>query len=226
MHPWLRPLHAVLKEHRCPENAAAVKAYMKGIAPFFGLKTDLRRSLLKAHMVEAGRPDLDELPDICRSAFACREREMHYVAVDLLVRNAKKLGPDHLPLLEELITTKSWWDTVDMLATNAVGPVLRRHPEHIARWNTRWMRSSDMWLNRTALLFQLKWQQDTDTRLLFANIEALADHKDFFIRKAIGWALRAYSTTDPAAVEEFVRAHELSPLSTREGLRLIRAGRV
>ena len=135
---------------------------MKGIAPFFGLMTEKRRALVREHMAEHGAPDLDQLPEIARAAFACNEREMHYTAVDLLKKYAKKLGSEHLPLVEELITTKSWWDTVDILAIHVAGVILKRHPKEIARWNKRWVKSPDKWLNRTAILFQNRWKKDID----------------------------------------------------------------
>ncbi|MBK8341584.1 MAG: DNA alkylation repair protein [Flavobacteriales bacterium] len=221
MHPWLAPLRETFKHHACAPNAEAVFAYMKGIAPFFGLKTDQRRSLVKEHIAIHGAPPLDQLPAIARAAFACAEREMQYTAVDLLMKHAKKLGPEHLPLVEELITTKSWWDSVDALAVHVVGVILKKYPKEIPKWNKRWITSDDMWLNRTAIIFQLRWKEDTDRSLLFANIERHAAHKDFFIRKAIGWALRSLAETDPAAVKAFVRSHKLVPLSEREALRKI-----
>jgi 3-methyladenine DNA glycosylase AlkD len=219
MHAYLAPLADRFRRAAKPANAAAMQRYMKGIAPFFGIKTPQRRALLKAHVDRYGLPPIAELPAICRSAFAQPEREWHYTAVDLLVRMAKKLGPEHLPVLEDLITSQSWWDTVDLLASNVVGVILKRHPKEIARWNTRWIESPDLWLNRTAILFQLKWKGDTDQDLLFANIRRHAGHTDFFIRKAIGWVLRAYSATDPDAVRAFARSTPLAPLSLREALR-------
>ena len=192
---------------------------MKGIAPFFGLMTEKRRALVREHMAEHGAPDLDQLPEIARAAFACVEREMHYTAVDLLKKYAKKLGSEHLPLVEELITTKSWWDTVDAYATRVVGVILKKYPSAIPKWNKRWITSKDLWLNRTAILFQLKWKKDTDQALLFANIDRHVGHKDFFIRKSIGWALRSLGETDPDAVLAFVRSRKLAPLSEREAIR-------
>lgn len=221
MHPWLAPLHADFKRHADRDNAAAMHAYMKGIAPFFGIKATERRELLKEHIAEQGAPPLDELPAIARAAFACKEREMHHMAVDLLMKFAKKCNPDDLPLVEELVTTKSWWDTVDTLAVHVAGVILKRHPEEITKWNKRWINSEDLWLNRAAILFQNRWKEDTDRALLFANIDCHAAHKDFFIRKAIGWALRELSATDPKAVKDFVRSRKLSPLSEREALRKI-----
>lgn len=219
MHAWLAPLHAALKHHADPSDAAAMQAYMKDIAPFFGIKATPRRELLKEHIAVHGAPPLDELQAIARSAFACKEREMHHVALDLVMKYAKKLTPEDLPWIEELITTKSWWDTVDALAVHVVGVILKRHPKEIARWNKRWINSKDLWLNRTAILFQARWKDDTDRALLFANIDRHAAHKDFFIRKAIGWALRELAATDPSAVKTFVNSRKLSPLSEREALR-------
>lgn len=136
MHAYLAPLATPFRQAASTTNAKAMRAYMKDIAPFFGIKTPQRRALLKAHVDRYGLPPIAELPAICHSAFAQPEREWHYMAVDLLVRLAKKLGPEHLPLLEELVTTKSWWDTVDLLASNVVGVILKRHPKEIPSWTS------------------------------------------------------------------------------------------
>ncbi|MBK8611932.1 MAG: DNA alkylation repair protein [Flavobacteriales bacterium] len=219
MHPWIAPLHATFKHHANAENAAAMSAYMKDRFPFFGIKAPQRRELVKDHSALYGAPALDELPAIARSAFALPQRELHQVAVDLLMKHAKKLGPADLPLVEELITTKSWWDSVDGLAIHVAGVILKKHPKEIAKWSKRWIGSSDMWLNRTAILFQARWKEDTDQALLFANIDRHVGHKDFFIRKAIGWSLRELGATDPEAVSAFVRSRKLSPLSEREAMK-------
>ena len=219
VHPFLAPLRATFKRHSNAENAAAMSTYMKGHFPFFGIKTPQRRELLKEHIALFGAPELDQLPAIARSAFAFPEREIHQVAIDLLMKNAKKLTPEHLPLLEELIITKSWWDSVDALAVHALGHILKKYPKEITLWNKRWASSSDMWLNRTSILFQLRWKSDTDTELLFANIDRHSKSPEFFIRKAIGWSLRELGATDPKAVQAFVASRKLSPLSKREALR-------
>lgn len=219
MHPYLQPLQASFRRYAGRDNAAAMRAYMKDRFPFFGIKAPERRALQQEHMARYGMPGIPELSAIARSAFAQPERELHYAAVDLLVKRAKKLGPEHLPLLEELVTTKSWWDTVDALAVHGVGAVLKNHPAAIEAWNERWIQSDNLWLNRTAILFQNRWKQDTDQALLFTNIDRHAAHTDFFIRKAIGWALRELGKSDPGAVLEFVRSRKLSPLSEREAVR-------
>lgn len=219
MHPWVLRLRERIGRQGNAADAAAMAAYMKGIAPFFGVKAVPRRALLQEHIALHGPPPLEDLAVIARSCFACPERELHHCAVDLLMKRAKKLAPNDLPWVEELIATKSWWDTVDALAVHVAGAILRRHPDEIAAWSKRWITSDDRWLNRTAILFQLKWKEATDAALLFANIRRHARHPDFFIRKAIGWALREYSATDPDAVRAFVGSTKLSPLSVREALR-------
>ena len=121
-----------------------------------------------------------------------------------------------------MITTKSWWDTVDELADHVVGAIVHAHPSQRAVMD-RWLVDDDFWLARTAILHQLDWKDDTDADWLFAACVRRAGDKEFFIRKAIGWALRSYSYVDPVAVERFVTDHagELSGLSRREGLKAI-----
>jgi 3-methyladenine DNA glycosylase AlkD len=219
LHDYWKPLVADLAGAADPVDAMAMQRYMKYVAPFHGVKAPARRALLKAHIDQHGLPPIEELPAICRSAFAQSEREWHYCGVDLLQRMAKKLRPEQLALVEELITTKSWWDTVDLLAGNVAGAILLRHPERLAKWHGRWSASNDLWLNRTAILFQLKWKERTLVPLLFSTIKDHVGHPDFFIRKAIGWALRSYAHTDPEVVRRFVAEVELSALSRREALK-------
>ncbi len=131
--------------------------------------------------------------------------------------------PAFLPTAGRLITTGSWWDTVDTLASNVVGGIMRRHPAAVSTMDS-WLADGNMWLVRSALLYQLRYREQTDLDRLFRYCLAQAGHRDFFIRKAIGWALRQYAWTDPEAVRAFVDKHrdELSPLSVREALKNIR----
>lgn len=218
MHPFLRPLAEQFASHADADEAAKMRAYLKGHFPFFGIKTPARRELMRAHLAEHGAPAVEELVAIARSAWAQPQREFHHVGVDLVQKAARKLGPEHLPWVEELVVTKSWWDTVDALAIHVAGPVLKRDARERKAWSKRWCNSTDLWLVRTSIIFQARYKQDTDTDLLFANITKHAAHPDFFIRKGIGWALRQHARTDPDAVRAFVGAHRdvLSPLSVRE----------
>jgi 3-methyladenine DNA glycosylase AlkD len=145
---------------------------------------------------------------------------VQYVAADALRRHQRKLEPGHLLALSELIVSKPWWDTVDDLATHAVGPLVRRHPELSAVMD-EWIGSENIWLARTAILHQLLWKADTDAGRLFAYADRRAADSDFFIRKALGWALRQYARVDPEAVRSYVgsRRDRLSALTRREALK-------
>ncbi len=221
MHPYLIPLYQELRLQADPERARTMRAYMKDHFPFLGIGAPVRRSLLAAHVRAHGRPTVEEAGPIAEAAFALPEREMHYCAVDLLVRQARKLDIGHLPLVERLITKKSWWDTVDSLAINVAGMITVDRPAAAEILNDRWINSDNLWLVRSAILLQNRWCTHTNPRLLYMNIKKHAGHKDFFVRKAIGWALREYSKTDPGAVRAFVRMNRLSPLSLREATKLL-----
>ncbi|GLB59138.1 hypothetical protein NCCP133_12710 [Cytobacillus sp. NCCP-133] len=125
------------------------------------------------------------------------EREYQNAALDYIGKFVKKLDKGHLPLVKKLIVTKSWWDTVDMLASHAVGAIAAKHPEIIGEKIDEWVTSDDMWLRRTSILFQLKYKDRTDEDLLYRYILENNESKEFFIQKAIGWALREYSKNEP-----------------------------
>ena len=122
--------------------------------------------------------------------------------------------------MEWMITHNSWWDSVDSTNSNVISKFFLKYPEHIAVYTLKWNRSNNNWLKRMSILFQLTYKKNTNTTLLAAYIENTINEEDFFIRKAIGWALRAYAYTDPKWVIHFVKAHpNLSPLSKREALK-------
>ena len=118
-----------------------------------------------------------------------------------------------------MIVNKSWWDTVDYIAVKLVGKHFENFPELIPKHIKTWNSSGNLWLNRTAILFQLQYKKKTDINLLFDIIEKQAGSREFFIQKAIGWVLREYSKTDENAVRKFVMQTNLSSLSKREALK-------
>jgi 3-methyladenine DNA glycosylase AlkD len=126
-------------------------------------------------------------------------------------------------MYEEMIVSGAWWDYVDGIASHRVGLLLRRHPEPMRTIMLEWSRSDDLWKRRTSIICQLTFKAETDLGLLYACIEPSLSSREFFLRKAIGWALRQYARTDPAEVVRYVSAHEgrLSPLSKREALKNI-----
>lgn len=210
-----------LEEHRNPEKAVPMEKYLKNQFPFLGIKTPERRVLAKVVFNKIGIKNhpLDEA--FVLALWDQTEREYQYTAIDYLTKLVKQLKKEHISLLETLITTKSWWDTVDLLASNLVGPLVMQNKELIPQVIEDWATDDNMWLRRSALLFQLKYKQATDESLLYRYIIANANSGEFFIQKAIGWALREYSKTNPESVKQFISNHTLKPLSVREGSKYI-----
>ena len=202
---------------RDPERAVPAAAYMRDQFPFLGIATPARRALDRTVVAGLPRPTQPELREVALACWKLPEREYQYFACDWLRTNVAVPGPEFLPVVRTLITTKSWWDTVDALATRVVGGLVQRHPMLNAEMD-RWVADPDLWVARTAILHQLHYGSRTDTDRLFGYCTQQAAHPDFFIRKAIGWALRHYARTDPEAVRRYVQDHRvvLSPLSIRE----------
>lgn len=214
-------VQAALEPHRNPEQAAPMARYLKGRFPFLGLKRPELQPLVKP-LVVAVKPVADEawLSETIPLLWALPEREYQYVAVELLGRYQKRLTAASLPLLRERIVTRSWWDSVDGVVGAALSPLTLRLPELRTEMDV-WSRDENFWLRRAAILHQLKHHASTDQERLFDYCRANASDPEFFIRKAIGWALRTYATTDPLAVRTFVEANkaQLSHLSVREALK-------
>jgi 3-methyladenine DNA glycosylase AlkD len=127
--------------------------------------------------------------------------------------------------MEYIIENKSWWDTVDFIAKKLVGRYFIEYPEYRDEFIEKWLKSDNIWLQRTTILFQLAYKEETDVKLLFDIIKKLKDIDEFFIQKAIGWSLREYSRTDPDKVEKFIKENDLSNLSSKEGMRIIKKKR-
>ncbi|WP_282941022.1 DNA alkylation repair protein [Paenibacillus sp. RC67] len=219
MNTYTKDLIELLSSNRNTEEAVPMKQYMRNQFEFLGIRRPKRDELLKAWLKQNGLPSKEQLPDALTSLWDMPEREYQYTALELLAKMQKKLDKEHIDLLEWLIINKSWWDTVDGIAPNAVGYLFQKHPDLITSYAEQWIGSDNMWLQRSAILFQLKYKGKTNERLLFNYLLRRADSEQFFIQKAIGWALREYSKTNPQAVRLFIESHELKPLSRREGLK-------
>ena len=219
MNDYLAPLVTLFEQHANPKQAKPMAKYMRDQFPFLGLKSPQRTALFKQFMAEFGLPKPAELEEIVWELWQLPEREYQYSAQDLLQRMRKHVSADYVPLLERLITTKSWWDTIDGLASHAVGGLFTRYPNVRDDTVARWRSSDDFWLRRTTLLFQLGYKDKTDEALLFSLIEENLDSKEFFIQKAIGWILREYSKTAPDVVQAYVAKTDLASLSEREALK-------
>ncbi|MBK8491937.1 MAG: DNA alkylation repair protein [Saprospirales bacterium] len=221
MEKYLETVKALFAEKGDPEIAPMQMKYMRNQFAYYGLKAPVWQALTKEIVQEMGIPAGKELIDLVRLCLEEEYRELHYFALELVQKRIKKQEPDFIHFLEELVTTKSWWDTVDWLANKMVGTHFKRYPDLVPAVPDRWIEGENIWLQRTAILFQLKYKQATDADLLFRYILRRADSKEFFIQKAAGWALREYSRTNPEAVVAFVENHRLAGLTKREGLRLL-----
>ena len=222
MSSYLQPLIESMAGAADVQNAQPMAAYLRDQFPCLGIKSPQRRELLRAFLKEYGLPAVGEMPLVARELWELPEREHQYNALDILRRQQKKLGPDFVPTLEWLVTTKSWWDTVDALASNTAGTIFANYAEARDTAVQRWRFVENIWLRRTTLLFQLKYRDKTDVPLLFSLIEENLEDKEFFIQKAIGWSLREYSKTDETAVRDFVARTDLSPFAEREALKWLK----
>jgi len=216
----LLEIRAAMSAQADAERAKAQQAYMKSTMPFHGVtmpevRTISRRAFaaLDGAGCERWR---DEVLDMWRGA---EFREERYAAVMLAGdrRYAACRTPGAMPMLEEMVVTGAWWDHVDSVA-HVIGEILRHHPQPMKPLMRAWSTDADLWKRRVSIICQVSLKKDTDLGLLYANIEPNLGDRDFFIRKAIGWALRDFARTDPSWVRAFVAAHQdrLSPLSRRE----------
>ncbi|WP_257128734.1 DNA alkylation repair protein [Bacillus wiedmannii] len=217
---YVESIYNLLAKNQNANNAIMMKKYMKNQFEFFGIKAPLRRNLTKQIVDKHGIPDELKFKQVILELWSLPQRELQCVAMNLIDIRQKKKGID-IALTEHMITTKSWWDTVDHLAINHAGAFFVQNPILIDKVTNLWIESNDIWLKRSALLFQLKYKERTDVELLFNHIKKCCHTKEFFIDKAIGWALRKYSKLEPKLVLEFIENHELSSLSRREALKHI-----
>lgn len=223
MHPFVEALQQQFIAHQNPEKAEPMARYMKNHFSFFGIQTPERRKLLREVIQVHKLPSNEEFQLVIRELWTLSEREFQAAALDLLQKYNRHLDETHIPFLEELITTKSWWDSVDGIVPTFLGSIFLKHPEAIPTYIPRWIASENIWLQRSAILFQLKYKEQMDEKLLFSIIGQLKSSKEFFIQKAIGWVLREYAKTSPNAVWEYVQNNELAPLSKREAIKHIRS---
>jgi 3-methyladenine DNA glycosylase AlkD len=222
----LPKLRKALKQAGDPARALAMQAYMKSAMPYYGVPTPVHRVLCKAVFADVQFATAEEwqaqVLDMWRNA---RFREERYAAIGLTGQRQFQTfqTPSAVKMYEEMIVTGAWWDYVDGIASNRIGPILRDYPAPMRKKMLTWSKSANMWKRRTSIICQLGFKAETDLELLYACIEPSLGSKEFFLQKAIGWALRQYAWTDGAEIQEYVGRNRarLSALSCREALKNI-----
>jgi 3-methyladenine DNA glycosylase AlkD len=214
----LAAIQTALRAQADPQLSGPMRAYMLDQFEFLGIRAGPRREVLKGLPKFVG--SADELLSLAEALWRLPEREFRYAAIDMLAKHHQKLDPTALPRLLTLVQTDPWWDTVDGLAAVVSDLVLRAkavQPE-VQTWMDPCLTHPHLWVRRVAMLHQLGWKGQTDQARLFRYALALAHEKDFFIRKAIGWALRDHARSQPDAVRTFLLEHaeQLSGLTRRE----------
>ncbi|PKP40857.1 MAG: DNA alkylation repair protein [Bacteroidetes bacterium HGW-Bacteroidetes-12] len=221
MTAFIKTLELEFAQHANPKIALEQKAYMRNQFEFYGLKATERREIQKPFFVKEYLPKKDELDNIMKSLWEKTQRDYQYFGQELAFKYVKQIKKKDIELFEYMATHKSWWDTVDFIAAKLMGDYFKKYPEQRDVSVKKWLLSNNIWLQRSALLFQLKYKENIDTVLLSATINSLLGSKEFFINKAIGWILREYSKTNAIWVMEFANKTALSSLSKKEALRLI-----
>jgi 3-methyladenine DNA glycosylase AlkD len=199
-------------------QAVAMRAYMRDQFAFLGIPAPLRKAAGKLAFTDLGLKNKPLELDLVKQLWALPEREYQYMAIEYLHSQTKKLGLADFALLEFLITHKSWWDTVDGLAP-LVGILVQHFPSLLEQLDG-WAEDPNFWLRRVAIIHQLRFKSETDSSRLFTYALLNVSDKEFFVRKAIGWALREYAKTAPRVVQDFILEHpEFSNLTKREALK-------
>jgi 3-methyladenine DNA glycosylase AlkD len=217
---FINTVELAFKKNSKAENSFAMAKYMRNNFPFFGIKTEERRRIFKEIWKENRDEVAENAREIALELYSKPQREFHYCAIEILTKELKgNYKKEDIQLIEKLISNNSWWDSVDTIAKYILGEYLLEFPMETENVITRFSKSENMWLNRSAILFQLNYKQKTNFELLKVECNKHKMSKEFFIQKAIGWALREYAKTNPEAVKNFVANNNLMPLSIKEALK-------
>lgn len=212
-------LRGIFQNESDPKIASGQAAYLKNHFSFFGIKTPVRRQLQKPFLKNPGVENPSERQQTIEELWSLPQREFQYFGQELIFEKRRQLEVGEIALIEFMITNKSWWDTVDYIASKIVGYYFMSYPKEITARTNIWLQTENIWLIRTAILFQLHYNEKTNTELLEKIIKSQLGSSEFFINKAIGWVLRQYSRTNTDWVRSFADRTDLHPLSRREGLK-------
>ncbi|MGX9134795.1 DNA alkylation repair protein [Rummeliibacillus sp. JY-2-4R] len=216
---YVQEIINLYSEHADEKYAQWSKNYLRNQFDFLGIRTPIRRKLTKQVLKEYGLPQKEELKDVIYMLWGLPEREYQKAALDILEKAKKDLTSNDVSWLSNLIVKKSWWDTVDVLSPHIMGYLFSNNDNFILSFADEWIDDENIWLQRSAILYQLYYKVKTDEERLFRYILKRANSDEFFVQKAIGWILREYAKTRPENVISFVSHHHLKPLSKREALK-------
>jgi 3-methyladenine DNA glycosylase AlkD len=221
MHPYIKPLQKRFEQHANAKDAVGMKAYMLHQFEFYGIKTPIRRKIDKDFAKANPIASEAELTQIIHALFELPQREFHYFAIELLGHYKQIWTPSIINTIEFCLTTNSWWDSVDHVAIECFPYYFKTFPKTLNVVTNKWNKSPHIWLQRSSIMFQKTFKQSTDKDLLSRYILNCTASKEFFVQKAIGWALREYAKTNPKWVKSFVAEYQqqLPALSKREALK-------
>jgi 3-methyladenine DNA glycosylase AlkD len=221
MTEFIETLEAEMERNANPKVALEQKAYMRNQFEFYGLTSDKRREVQKTFLIKGQLPEKNNVDKIIKELWNKPQREYQYFSQEFAFKYIKQVEKEDIELFEYMVINKSWWDTVDLISNKLMGEYFKKYPEQIEHYVKKWVKSNNIWLQRSALLFQLKYKDNLDPILLSSIIHSLLGSKEFFINKAIGWILREYSRTNSNWVIDFVNTTDLNALSKKEALRLL-----
>jgi 3-methyladenine DNA glycosylase AlkD len=196
----------LLEENENTLDASTMKGYMKDHFDFYGIKSVERKLYFSKCLYQSNEAtNIQELQNQLDQLWDEPKREMQYAAMELLDKSKKNLDQDWLTFIEKMVISKSWWDTVDHIASHYLGHILKNQ-DYNTQWATceNWIETENLWLQRCAIIYQLKYKDSTNFEILKNSIWATIHNKNFFIRKASGWALREYSKSKPYEVKLFI----------------------
>lgn len=208
-------------EYKNQDDAIKMSSYMRNKFKFLGIKGPKRKEIFK-EIFENFKNNKEINKEFVVKFFNSDYREFQYVAIDYLIKMKRYFLKEDIYFIKDLIVRKSWWDTVDIIASNLLGEICKKYPSLIDEQIVFWVNDDNMWIRRSSIIFQLRYKENTNLEILQKSIESNIDDDEFFIQKAIGWALREYSKTDYTWVFNFINNHKLSKLSKREAEKYIK----
>ncbi|RLD54273.1 MAG: DNA alkylation repair protein [Bacteroidetes bacterium] len=222
MNDFVKILEAEFERNANAEVALGQKAYMKNHFEFYGIKSPIRREVQKPFLKTGYLPPKADLENIVKALWGKPQREFQYFSQEFTFKYVKQIGERDIDLFEYMVLNKSWWDTIDYISPKLIGEYFKCYPAQRDKFVEKWIASGNLWLQRSAILFQLNYKEGLDKEFLTYVINSLLGSKEFFINKAIGWVLRQYGKVNPDWVIAFANKTQLAKLSEKEALRLIK----